>query len=334
MSFSGLSFSMTGSKKKAGKKKQKKAQPLAGAFEVEKDDKPKVTLVGGLSMRADGRTDADEEKKHLVIPLKQTQWRTDGSNDRIRNALLHGTDESHAAGGQGGDDSKVASTPEELEKARKLLEQQPLLLRNRVPGIDRYASDEAKLHHELKMRPEAPDHDTYERVPVEDFGRAMLLGMNWDPNTGIGRVRQKVDVSVAKPRPDRLGLGASYDELQKKLDKGKKKHSRPRHARPGDELLVEKRDFSKEYRGESSSTSASVDDRDTRSEQSDASSAKSKSQRLSSSRSSRRRSSRSRSRRRERRSTSHEDRSDRRRRRERSRDRDRSRSRDRRSRRR
>ncbi|KAJ2221340.1 DNA primase large subunit Spp2 [Coemansia sp. RSA 1722] len=53
------------------------------------------------------------------------------------------------------------------------------------------------------------DQGTYERVPVEMFGAAMLRGMGWKEQTGIkGGGKGDGDIGVTKPRPNLLGLGA------------------------------------------------------------------------------------------------------------------------------
>ncbi|KAJ1956343.1 DNA primase large subunit Spp2, partial [Linderina pennispora] len=52
--------------------------------------------------------------------------------------------------------------------------------------------------------------DAYERVPIEEFGLAMLRGMGWTEGSSIGRYKNQIDPdSVASsPRPGLLGLGA------------------------------------------------------------------------------------------------------------------------------
>ncbi|KAJ1863862.1 hypothetical protein LPJ78_003791 [Coemansia sp. RSA 989] len=48
------------------------------------------------------------------------------------------------------------------------------------------------------------DDDAYDRVPIEEFGAAMLRGMGWKGDDG-----GKSSVEDSKPRPSLLGLGAT-----------------------------------------------------------------------------------------------------------------------------
>ncbi|KAK3053243.1 DNA primase large subunit Spp2 [Extremus antarcticus] len=62
----------------------------------------------------------------------------------------------------------------------------------------------------------APDMSTladYDRVPVEEFGAAMLRGMGWKDGEGIGAERGKKagKTSVPKRRPALLGIGAKEE---------------------------------------------------------------------------------------------------------------------------
>lgn len=51
--------------------------------------------------------------------------------------------------------------------------------------------------------------DAYEDMPIEEFGRAMLLGMGWKEGEGVGRSRTAVEAREFIRRPQRLGLGAA-----------------------------------------------------------------------------------------------------------------------------
>ena len=79
----------------------------------------------------------------------------------------------------------------------------PMLARSRPKGWREIEDEEEKLKFELSARPEF-DSSSFERVPIEDFGKAMLLGMGWKPGVNDGA---KV-VELAR-RPERLGLGAT-----------------------------------------------------------------------------------------------------------------------------
>uniref|UniRef100_A0A060T287 Pre-mRNA-splicing factor n=1 Tax=Blastobotrys adeninivorans TaxID=409370 RepID=A0A060T287_BLAAD len=55
---------------------------------------------------------------------------------------------------------------------------------------------------DMEARPDAPDLDTYDRIPVEEFGNALLRGMGYTPES------DEEDQPVQAKRPTLLGLGA------------------------------------------------------------------------------------------------------------------------------
>ncbi|CAG2060777.1 unnamed protein product, partial [Timema podura] len=50
--------------------------------------------------------------------------------------------------------------------------------------------------------------EDYERVPVENFGMALLKGMGWKEGKGIGKKPRVVETITQVPRPRGVGLGA------------------------------------------------------------------------------------------------------------------------------
>lgn len=56
--------------------------------------------------------------------------------------------------------------------------------------------------------------EDYERIPIDQFGMAMLRGMGWHPDRGIGKKPQLVTTEVPLSRPRGMGLGA--DKVVKK----------------------------------------------------------------------------------------------------------------------
>lgn len=97
-------------------------------------------------------------------------------------------------------------------------EKRPLLMQNKVPGIEECDNDSDALRLDLENRPEL-DQDQYNRVGVSDFADALLAGMNWKEGDPIGLS----NAGIVKPmdvqaRDGRQGLGASAStrELQRK----------------------------------------------------------------------------------------------------------------------
>lgn len=50
--------------------------------------------------------------------------------------------------------------------------------------------DTARFREDLKALPADPTLDAYERMPVEDFGLALLRGMGWADGQGVGRKKE------------------------------------------------------------------------------------------------------------------------------------------------
>ncbi|VVT45252.1 uncharacterized protein SAPINGB_P000688 [Magnusiomyces paraingens] len=87
--------------------------------------------------------------------------------------------------------------------------------------VERITEEEAFVR-DVSQRPEAPGLDAYERVPVEEFGAALLRGMGWNgkledeiedqTKKSVGDTKSSLygsrDPEVALRRPAFLGLGA------------------------------------------------------------------------------------------------------------------------------
>ncbi|EEB11221.1 pre-mRNA-splicing factor SPP2, putative [Pediculus humanus corporis] len=65
----------------------------------------------------------------------------------------------------------------------------------------------------------------YDQVPVSEFGFAMLRGMGWKENAGIGKEPRTVSTVSPKLRPKGLGLGAKYKPESDNQEIKKKKVS-------------------------------------------------------------------------------------------------------------
>ncbi|ORX78017.1 hypothetical protein BCR32DRAFT_328691 [Anaeromyces robustus] len=89
----------------------------------------------------------------------------------------------------------------------------PILKQNAVPGAENLMTETEKFRHDIKYRPEESTLEDYERIPIEEFGAAMLRGMGWEKGKGVGKNRNKNKNTMVSPiefipRPALLGLGA------------------------------------------------------------------------------------------------------------------------------
>lgn len=95
----------------------------------------------------------------------------------------------------------------------------PLLVKNRVFGTETCKDDTERYRRDIERRPNHLEADKGGfSVDLEDFGLAMLLGMNWKPGDPVGKSNAKV-VLPQDPniRPNMLGLGANVSEIPEEM---------------------------------------------------------------------------------------------------------------------
>ncbi|KZV71967.1 hypothetical protein PENSPDRAFT_576804 [Peniophora sp. CONT] len=87
------------------------------------------------------------------------------------------------------------------------------------------ASEEDAYKQDVDELPEEATLEDYERVPVEQFGAALLRGMGWQEGQAASRKSRKGPIEPYLPtaRPALLGLGAKEQEV---LDDGSQKNKR------------------------------------------------------------------------------------------------------------
>ncbi|KAI9892916.1 MAG: hypothetical protein M1814_001075 [Vezdaea aestivalis] len=80
-------------------------------------------------------------------------------------------------------------------------------LRGTGPGSGE--SDTALFRQDISSRPSVSSLQTYEDVPIDGFGAALLRGMGWKEGQGVGKRKAGVEVRKEKERrPALLGIGA------------------------------------------------------------------------------------------------------------------------------
>ena len=107
----------------------------------------------------------------------------------------------------------------------KMLEKQSL---PNFAGLD----DKQKYCKDLEMRPKESE-EQYSRVPIDQFGAALLKGMGWREGTAVGKNPDGLlkPIELAK-RPSLLGLGATPNPLEAP--------PKPKKVLPGDKIVETK----------------------------------------------------------------------------------------------
>jgi len=87
-------------------------------------------------------------------------------------------------------------------------EKKPLLMRNRLKGLEDLEDDQERYRFDVTQRPDQT-HTDYNKVPCSEFGEAYLRGLGWKPGTPVGKSNaQVVPIITLQSRAHRLGLGA------------------------------------------------------------------------------------------------------------------------------
>uniref|UniRef100_A0A3Q2WNA4 G-patch domain and KOW motifs-containing protein n=2 Tax=Haplochromis burtoni TaxID=8153 RepID=A0A3Q2WNA4_HAPBU len=209
-----------------------KFKPLTSDAQAKKDDRDYLTGIHGNELQS---SKPSEKPKELIIPLIQkNRWH---KPDQVGQNSENGGKIENTA--QDNDSVESQAVKELIEDSRRQLDlwqngpkseninlSIPLLMQNKVPeGFE--DGDQVKVD----LRPESSTEADYERVPVEAYGLAMLKGMGWKKEEGIGRTfKQDVKPIEHQLRPKGLGLGADRSAAK---DLEPSKHQRP--PKPGEE---------------------------------------------------------------------------------------------------
>ncbi|UYV61835.1 GPKOW [Cordylochernes scorpioides] len=148
-------------------------------------------------------TKPEEVKQPLAIPLIKNQW-----NPRVKETIK--TEIKDQESGELTLDQLAAKeileecTPKnENDEIKESTQVIPLNSQNK--SILGFEGDE-KL--DLSKHPDEPTQENYDEVPVSEFGLAMIRGMGWKPDEGIGLTNKKcVKPHELKSRPHGIGLG-------------------------------------------------------------------------------------------------------------------------------
>ena len=97
-------------------------------------------------------------------------------------------------------------------------------------------SEEQAFEQDYKTAPDMATLDDYDRVPVEQFGAALLRGMGWKDGDGIGANKGKkmVKTKIPERRPALLGIGVDPKDAAVAQEMG----SWGRAAKKGAEVKV------------------------------------------------------------------------------------------------
>ena len=190
--------------------KQLKKSAVGESVEKEEDETDYVLSLEGKNIKS--TKESKPTKSEYIIPLiKQNNWR--GAPAEI-----------HHVSKKSSKSDVTSETPTNLDDlaANEIIRETkrynedwddrgktdssisiPLLMQNKVP--DGFESDDRL---DVSIRPEIPDDADYEQIPIEHFGMAMLRGMGWTKDRGVGKNGKTIAPMEVLLRPKGLGLGA------------------------------------------------------------------------------------------------------------------------------
>jgi len=236
------------------------------SFRRDEEQRVSISSIGEKGIVS---TDHKTKNERLIIPLAEEdriQYETNSSNaegnvsaddasnkSETTSMEIEGapssTDESNLKYGL----NKMATTTTPQAEKKK---QVPLLMRNRVRGIEVCKTEDEKFRYDVMHRPESASEEAYEQMPVDSFGAALLRGMGWEEGKPIGlNSRGLITPIEFVARGHRQGLGADRkpEEIRKRkrpLKQGetnepppqmvvpKDADGRQRHYRTLDEKLI------------------------------------------------------------------------------------------------
>jgi hypothetical protein len=187
-----LAFSLGGAKKK---KKSKTSTEALEGFVTETAKKEEIV-------------NPDLPKEALVIPVQQDarqslqeQARSRREKQQEAPSTKQETDEDAAAINALEQDAAQGGPTAPLNTSKMVIATK----QNTFVREDKTDEDAEQLKQDLeKLAPEiSVDDEVYQKVPIREFGAALLRGMGW-----TGQVSTKEE-DFNMPRPSRLGLGAT-----------------------------------------------------------------------------------------------------------------------------
>lgn len=226
-----MSFSFKFGKVKAPSKLQPVKLSLT---DVEEKTEAKAELVTSIDDNEVKTVNQAKEKSPLVIPLiKNNVWRRKRDSDGKEFITASNSEKTHdcttlptsnvtkISSSSSDEQSRLHSCANDnpdlksldevarrelISEAKSLSEVEssnskrviPLLLQNKVP--DGFEEDD---NFDVSLRPDKPSAEDYEKVPVSEFGMAMLRGMGFDEKKAVSVA--PVEVTI---RYKGLGLGA------------------------------------------------------------------------------------------------------------------------------
>jgi hypothetical protein len=160
---------------------------------------------GGISKMADDTQETEQEKPVYGLNVRKK----DEVQSNGHPATAEADDEMKDSAPEANGDAPTRARTADEEAMDALLGNKTSKSTLILPAM----TEEEAFERDYKTAPDMATLDDYARVPVEEFGAALLRGMGWKEGEGIGANRGKKIEKTKLPerRPALLGIGAKEE---------------------------------------------------------------------------------------------------------------------------
>jgi hypothetical protein len=170
---------------------------------------------GGLGTR-DMINSGPQQSGLIVFKKRKIEDDDDSTLEGLKNEIIEESEQSPAPGPELTEEQRAVNAL--IAAAKKgdgdaneemVIDAIPV-----APSEDwRVMSETEAYREDVAGRPDSSTAEDYKKVPVSQFGTALLLGMGWKPGQGISKSgKGPTEAFVPKARPALLGLGAKPSE--------------------------------------------------------------------------------------------------------------------------
>ncbi|KAJ3439739.1 g patch and kow-containing [Anaeramoeba flamelloides] len=218
-------------------KKQKTNKEIVTSIENNKiitNEKSKKPLI--IPLRKEARLSEDQKEKIESKELKEKEKEKENEQTDHKGEIEKTKENSKNTDQK---QNKIPSTGliSLLMKKKKLLASQKEKQGQTNKKVSIFKS-------ELQLLPKATTQNDYDKIPIKDFGTALLLGMGWKgKGNAIGRrgngLKQPIEFI---PRPNRLGLGGQIapqiEDISRKRKINRETNKDPKYFVPQSTTFV------------------------------------------------------------------------------------------------
>ncbi|XP_034939401.1 G-patch domain and KOW motifs-containing protein [Chelonus insularis] len=201
-------------------------------IKVEKCNETKIDYikcVDDKSIKVIGENEKIKDELLIIPMLGPKSW-----HDRIINKIKANVNKDIQSEKNEAINDQIIGVKEESKKNSSLDEQAAQEIINDLKREKIEKKNESLVIEQVSNTPsesQEPTLENYEEIPIEEYGIAMLRGMGWNPDKGIGKNAQVVKSVLPTLRPKGIGLGAdkifkqnstnsTTTDIKLKLEKG------------------------------------------------------------------------------------------------------------------